>query len=706
MMVVGAQYYRPPNPPRAAWSRDLQLMRRHGFNTVKLWCCWSWMGPQPGRCDFDDIDELMDLAQAHELRVVLNIILEDAPYWLEGAQPQARYVDSEGRAVALGGAMNTPGGGWPGLCFDNQEVWEAARDFVRALTERYRSHPALAVWDVWNEPHLEPASYFPDRWYCYCPASQERFRSWLVERYGDLGRLNDHWSRRFSTWDEVQPPRLFESVPDVMDWREFWFQNLRRWLELRVHEVSAADPGHPVMTHVALSGYTGQLATHTIDEHVFGDVADIFGTSSFPQWLMGNDPVEHLLNLEAARSAARTRPYWQAELQGGKGRREGTRSTPHPTPDDVALWMWDAAASGASGVMFWQWRPELLGPESPGYGLCQPDGSVSPRLVSAAQVARDLVSAPLAGMVLDRARVAVLVSRRTALHAFVTDRSMDIYAQAVRGAFRLLADADVHVTLFHEDALAAGEAPAVLWWPMPSVCSDALAGQLDDYVGQGGTLVAEASPGEYDENGRHRARWPDGALGELFGSRVLDNDVAMKVTISLSGACLSGSWQSDHLEVGTAEAIGYFADGTVGATSRAHGKGRAILVGTHPALHYEAHRDDATRQAVLQLLGPAVGERLGPPAWRRPQPGLFTRQGTSASGRLLVIFLNWTTDVHEVDCPAPCTVLGLNPPGGRAEEEGTFVVPPHSSLQLVVENSSMTTRQSTRLTTATREAYA
>ena len=26
-------------------------------------------------------------------------------------------------------------------------------------------------------------------------------------------------------------------------------------------------------------------------------------------------------------------------------------------------------------LLFWQWRPELLGPESPGYGLCAIDGS-------------------------------------------------------------------------------------------------------------------------------------------------------------------------------------------------------------------------------------------------------------------------------------------------------------------------------------------
>jgi beta-galactosidase len=133
-------------------------MHDQGFNTVKLWCCWSWMNPEPGRFDFDDIDELMDLAAKHELAVVLNTILENCPYWLEARHPEARYVDNEDRPVPLAAAMNTPGGGWPGLCFDNDHVWEAAQQFLAALTARYGEHGALSFWDVWNRiwsrPHI------------------------------------------------------------------------------------------------------------------------------------------------------------------------------------------------------------------------------------------------------------------------------------------------------------------------------------------------------------------------------------------------------------------------------------------------------------------------------------------------------------------------------------------------------------------------
>ncbi len=59
------------------------------------------------------------LAADAGLEVVINTIIENAPYWLEERRPDARYVDSEDRPVHLTAAMNTPGGGWPGLCFDD-----------------------------------------------------------------------------------------------------------------------------------------------------------------------------------------------------------------------------------------------------------------------------------------------------------------------------------------------------------------------------------------------------------------------------------------------------------------------------------------------------------------------------------------------------------------------------------------------------------
>ena len=685
MIVVGAQYYRPPNPPADDWGRDLARMRAAGMNTVKFWACWSWMQPSGSDIDFDDLDRLMDLASENDLRVVINVILENAPYWLEALEPAARYHDHEGRPVSLTAAMNTPGGGWPGLCFHNYGVWAAAERFLTAVVLRYRDHPALLTWDVWNEPHVEPASYYPDRWYCYCAASHREFIAWLQSRYS-LTALNDAWSRRFDSWSQVEAPRLFEAVPDIIDWREFWFDTLALWLEARVRTVRAYDEVTPVMTHVALSGFTGQLATHTLDEFTLTRDVDVFGTSSFPTWLMNDDHVEQLFNLETARDAASGKPFWQAELQGGRGRRDGDRSTTHPGADAVELWMWNALAAGATGIVFWQWRPELLGPESPGYGLCTPDGSTTARVDAASRGATLSQLPEMDGRTLLPASVALLVSRRSALHAWATDRHMNLYRDAVLGAYRIFADLDIPLTILHEDQLTRSGVPEsieTLYWPMPSVATDAMSHQLAAFVGRGGQLIAESAPGEYDALGRRRPVVPGVTLAELFGVRQIESDAVAECEVTIvGGTSLVGAWQRESLHIDNATVVGHFADGSPAVTSS--GVGNATLIATYPSVAYARRPHVDTRAAIAAMLGPTAVTRYA--SWAQPTPGLLSRHFALADGRHGVIAVNWTTDDQLIEAVVPISAWH-DARSWVAAGSDRVVVPARAGRFLILETS-------------------
>jgi beta-galactosidase len=604
--VFGTQYYRPPNPPRGDWARDLARIRETGMNTVKFWACWSWMHRAPGAIDFDELDELMEIASKNELAVVLNTILENAPYWLERQAPDARYVADDGQAIQLTAAINTPGGGWPGLCFDNEVARETAAEYLAALVERYQRHPALAVWDVWNEPHLEPTWYHRDRLFCYCEASREAFRAWLERKYGGLDELNAAWARRYSDWLEVEPPRVLETYPDLIDWHEFWLKNLRSWLEWKAAIVRRVDPGHPVMTHVASSAYLGTLVENVWDEWLLSVPVDLFGTSSFPRWLMDDDPVIHLFHLEMTRDAAAGKPFWQAELQGGRGRREGLTSSPHPDPQRLKMWIWNALAVGAKGVLFWQWRPELLGPESPGYGLCTPSGELTERTVAAAEMAAMIADFPeLATSQPIPASVGIVVSRQTALVALASDRSMEVYARALLGTYRAFVDFNVPVRLLHEDEIALGGVPLDLeglYWPLPLVCERPVASHLREFVERGGTLVAEAAPAHYTEGGWCATVIPGHGLTEVFGAQEVESDIAEEIRVELSDAVIQGRWLRERLAPTSGEVVGRFADRSPAVVRNRIG-GVAILVGTVVSLAYDTTRDRASGEWIATLAG-------------------------------------------------------------------------------------------------------
>ena len=36
-MIYGVQYYRAPTPVREEWAQDLENIKKHGFNTIKIW---------------------------------------------------------------------------------------------------------------------------------------------------------------------------------------------------------------------------------------------------------------------------------------------------------------------------------------------------------------------------------------------------------------------------------------------------------------------------------------------------------------------------------------------------------------------------------------------------------------------------------------------------------------------------------------------
>ena len=63
-------------------------------------------------------------------------------------------------------------GGFPGLCLDNPDMRAAAETFLTTLVERYRNHPALYGYDLWNENTSFGGS--PNHMYCYCEATKTK----------------------------------------------------------------------------------------------------------------------------------------------------------------------------------------------------------------------------------------------------------------------------------------------------------------------------------------------------------------------------------------------------------------------------------------------------------------------------------------------------------------------------------------------------
>src|SRR4051794_39704445 len=198
----GAVYFRKSNPPPQDWERDYRTAAADGLNVFRHWFLWSAVEVAPGEFDWADYDRQLDLAAQHGLKTIVAEFTSAAPEWAWRHYAYARYQDAAGRQAHSQMSGSCVTGGFPGLCLDNEDALAAGEQFLTALVTRYRGHPGLGGYDVWNECNIPRA-------YCYCPATIARFREWLRVKYGTpsagpeqaLRALGRAWHRySFASW--------------------------------------------------------------------------------------------------------------------------------------------------------------------------------------------------------------------------------------------------------------------------------------------------------------------------------------------------------------------------------------------------------------------------------------------------------------------------------------------------------------------------
>src|SRR3712207_3851177 len=160
-----------------SWQEDVRLMREAGVNLVSLGIfSWARLEPRPGEYDFGWLDRIISLL--HENGVMVNLATATAspPPWLAKLHPESLPVTETGVTLQPGARQH--------YCPSSDAYREHASGLVRLIADRYKEHPALAMWHVNNEYGCHVAQ-------CYCDASAAHFREWLGARYG---RSEEHTS--------------------------------------------------------------------------------------------------------------------------------------------------------------------------------------------------------------------------------------------------------------------------------------------------------------------------------------------------------------------------------------------------------------------------------------------------------------------------------------------------------------------------------
>jgi len=609
----GAVYFRKSNPPRQDWERDYGIAAQDGLNVFRHWFMWSVIERRPGHYDWDDYDRQMDLAAKNGIKTIIAELTHTVPDWAYRKFAHARQITSDGRelapvmgvSAAVGGFAHN-GGGAGSLTMNCPEVKEAAGAFLTALATRYKGHPGLLGYDVWNE-----VNYSAD--VDYSSYMKADFRLWLRQRYGDLESLAQAWHRySYAEWDDIEPPREVAAYPENLDWLEFKRDNYYGQMQWRIDTIRAVDQDCLIAAH-GVGGAIPNMAANGSDDWLAASKVELYGLTWVPG-RRGFKPWQNFFGPDLTRAAARGKKWWHAERPGGPlwmqpqvlGRdKEDGRVM---EPEDIRLLTMTSFAAGATGVMNLRYRPLLDGPLFGAFGSYGMDGSRTPRSDMASTLAK-WANAPEQKAVFGarpvKGDIGLLVIPEAQAWDYLLNykHCPEVYRQAMWGAYRGFFDNGIQADWVHIEDIVQYD---LLYAPYPIAMKEETAKALAQWVKQGGTLISEATPGYFGDRGTVSVVQPNHGLDVVFGVREDEvefmPDIGDRIRFSFAGQTVRGGGFLQSYRAEGANILGRFDDGRAAVAEHAFGEGRTLLVGTHPGVAYFTRSEPGNRQYFAALL--------------------------------------------------------------------------------------------------------
>lgn len=587
--LFGFQYYRAPTPFKENWDHDLRKIAQDGFNAVKFWVQWRWNNPVEGEYYFDDLDELMRLADKYGLKVILNLVLDVSPVWIHQKYPDSVMETNSGEKLNPTSTLCRQIGGAPGPCFHHDGAAKAKFKFVEETVKHFKDCPSLHSWDIWNEPELTVAiKRKPDisDLVCYCPNSIQKFRLYLQKKYKTISALNKSWGRNYGSFDDAEAPRTNGTTNDMIDWRLFFLDTLTEDAHERARIVRKYDKAHAVSCHTVPLPLFNSVSCAS-DDWEIAKACDYFGNSA------GSDPFSSRL----LASTAGNTPAINSEIHSVYGM---TNVNYHrPTMQDLLFQTASPLGNGIKGFLFWQYRPEILGLEAPAWGSVGLNGEDTEWhrcLIDINKYFRsrtdEFLNAPAKS-----GKVAVFVDKKNEICMWNITGSTTYYDDSVKGAFQMLYDIHQNIDFINAEQICEGmlNGYEIVYFPVLAYASLKLINSIVEWIKNGGTAIFEPQLAIISqEYGVHESVLPgiglDSVLGisltkmissEMIGNAYLDSLHGDKGVFAIRHNGSKGvgcryicSYQTSNADIGIAA---HYEDGMPAAYRCKVGKGSAFV---------------------------------------------------------------------------------------------------------------------------------
>lgn len=388
--ALGVCYY-PEHWPESVWKDDARRMASMGIGYVRIGeFAWSRLEPARGRLEFDWLERAIETLHDAGLKVILGTPTATPPKWLVDEMPEMLPVDVHGHVLGFGSRRH--------CCFSHEGYQRECVRIVRALAERFGNHDAVIGWQIDNEYACHDTAR------SWSAPALKGFRQWLVEKYGDIDRLNFawgnvFWSMEYPDFESVELPGLTPSEHNPahrMDFYRYSSDQIVRFNRLQADVVRNLSPGRDV-----IHNFMGR--TLTFDHFKVGADLDVSSWDCYPlgfledrlevddawrrKFLRAGDPDLQAFHHDLYRATSGGR-WWVMELQPGPV--NWADHNPVPRPGMIRLWTWEAFAHGAEVVSYFRWRQAPFAQEQMHGGLLRPDSGETDGSSAAGTVAAEL----------------------------------------------------------------------------------------------------------------------------------------------------------------------------------------------------------------------------------------------------------------------------------------------------------------------------
>ncbi|MDN4476338.1 beta-galactosidase [Demequina sp. SYSU T00192] len=670
---LGVAYY-PEYQRHDRLETDLDLMVEAGITTIRVGeSVWSTWEPREGRYDLEWLAPTLDAAHERGIRVILGTPTYAVPPWLQVAHPEIAADRATGEPIPWGARQE--------MDFTHPEFLARAERLIRAILDRYASHPSVVGFQVDNEPGIE--IFHNDQVFA-------RFVATLAATYGDVDTLNrewglTYWSHRLQDWSELWRPDGNSFPQYDLAWRTFQADLTAEFIAWQAGLVEEyRDPAQFVTTcfqypRAALDDQrTAEALTVTAGNPYYGmqdrlAIEDRRPTTEY--WTTSGVPT---LFRQGDRMFSSKQARYLVTETNAQAIGDSASNYP-PYPGQLAQAAFALISRGAALVEYWQWNTLPYGAET--YW-----GGVLPHSLEPGRVYDEIagIGTRLKGLggLLDGyepdADVAVLwsIPSKHALQFQPPFRMPagdegDPYERIVDAFYDGAFDSRAQVRILHlGQAHALGAEELVRRYPVLVaaglyIASDDDIALLDDYAKAGGHLVLGPRTAYADTEARARHQVAPPGLADAASARYeefsnLDAPVPATGTpaLALPDGAAAELWIDGLIPEAAEVLAGYdhprFRD-FAAVTSAPSGAGRVTTVGCVP-----------TRELAAAVVSHAVGGTSPDGLLADPPAAVTASSGTLPDGRRVWFVFNWGWTPATVALARPVT----DPIGDAAHAAG------------------------------------